>query len=156
MSSNESAMKTAVMLLFLKIFRLNESSFVLKLAMSRSVENLNRDSSSCFDERDKESGAKEPRPSLASGSSLTISSDTDVARRRFIFVRNRGWSTITSLPQSTIDGLKISRQSPEGNSSDTVTEVVKKKKVSGYLRELVSYTSKVSLIINDNFKYLPT
>ena len=36
--------------------------------MSRSVENLNN--SSC-DERDKESGAKEPRPSLAS-SSLTI------------------------------------------------------------------------------------
>ena len=147
-------MKTVV-LLFLKIFRLRESSFVLKLAMSRSVENLNRNSSS-FDERDKESGAKEPRPSLASGSSLTISSDTDVARRRFIFVRNRGWSTITSLPQSTIDGLKISRQSPEGNSSDTVTEVVKKKKVSGYFRELVSYASKVSLIINDNFKYLPS
>ena len=43
------------------------------------------------------------------------------------------------------------RPTPEGNSLDKITnvpgnEVVKKKKVSGYLRELVSYGSRVEVI----------
>ena len=43
------------------------------------------------------------------------------------------------------------RQAPEGNSLDKITnvsgnEVVKKKKVSGYLKELVNYASRVEVI----------
>ena len=49
------------------------------------------------------------------------------------------------------------RQGPEGNSLDKITnapgnEVVKKKKVSGYLKELVNYASRVEVIGRDGHR----
>ena len=63
-----------------------------------------------------------------------------------------------SPPKSAYVIYELShRQAPEGNSLDKITnvsgnEVVKKKKVSGYLKELVNYASRVEVIGRDGHR----
>jgi hypothetical protein len=101
--------------------------------MSRSVENLNK----CFD-HEKTEAIEELRAFLDASSCLAISgSDTETTLHKRIFARKfrRGWSTL----EGSSKGLN------EGASSDrsSVADVPRIKKVSGYLKELVNYSSKV-------------
>ena len=109
--------------------------------MSRSVEHLNND------EKIKGSGVKEPLPSLAS-SSLTINSDseTGVTRRRFLFVKNRAFSTIETLVRHNEEGSSSIGGGSDGDRS-SVTEPPKLgKKVSGYFKDLVSNVAVVKVV----------
>lgn len=90
--------------------------------MSRSVENLNKVNDS---HEAKNNGKKD----LLVASSLTINSDSETARRRILFARYRGWSTLDEIVKS-----------------ESVSDVPRIKKVSGYLKELVWYSSKVLII----------
>lgn len=89
--------------------------------MSRSVETLNNGD---------EIVNNQPC-GTAFSSSLTISSDTETARRRLLFSRYRGWSTLDEFKS---DGERSLSNNPK------IT-----RRVSGYLRELVNYNNAVKV-----------